>query len=289
VSRAVAAVRRPFLSGKSFDAGLRNPIDDTPLGHPIDQVVGYTGIALHRANPSDHDVPAVLEGSSHDFLSDAIRAATGADVALIRGFRFGTHVRPGPITRADLYHYLPIGAQVGVADGVPGRVIWRQLESSLEGALDPDPRQWTGVWFFGVSGLEVDVDPYRAAGRRIRRVRVSGTPIDTTDARRYSVAGLWFPSEPDAVSNCGACVAPGNTVRVVKASNGQHADAVEVVADYLASLPDSMAAPVVGRVRLLRPLPARRYRFDEIQPLRGASESLAVPEPAGQTRRSGRH
>jgi hypothetical protein len=288
VSRAVAAARRPLLSGENFDARLRNPMNDTPLTHPIDQVVGYSSIALHRANHADHEVPAVLEGSSHDFVSDAIRAATGADIALIRGFRFGTHVRPGPITRADLYHYLPIGAQVAVADSVPGRVIWRQLESSLEGALDTDPGRWTGGWFVGLSGLVVDVDPYGADGARLRGVRMNGSPLATTGARRYSVAGLWFPSEPDAVSNCGVCVSAGG-VRVVTARNGGRVDAVEVVAGYLASLPDSMASPVVGRVRLVRPLPPPRYRFDEIQPLRGAGYSTLAPRPAGQTRPSARH
>ena len=289
VARAVAAARRPFLAGGAFDRQLRNPINDAPLSAPIDQVVGYTTVPLHRANPATHGLPAVLEGSSHDLLSDAMRAATGADVALIRGFRFGTHVRPGPVTREDLYHYLPIGAQVAVAGGVPGRVLWQQLESSLDGALDSDPRRWTGGWFVGTSGLAVEVDPYRPSGARLRSVRVNGVPLDTTGARRYSVAGLWFSSEPAAVSNCAVCVSAGEGVRLVEAPGGTVVDAVEIVAGYLASLPDSTASPVVGRVRLVRPLPPHLYRFDEIQPLRGASEPAALPGRTGQTAPSARH
>ena len=143
VARRVASARRPLLA-KSVARHLENPINGARLAGPIDEVIGYTRLALHRANLTDHELPAVMEGSSHDFIGDALRARTGADIALVRGFRFGTHVRPGPITREDLYHFLPIGSQVAVADSVPGRVIWRQLESSLQGALDDDPRQWTG-------------------------------------------------------------------------------------------------------------------------------------------------
>jgi len=272
VARIVAAARRPFVTGKAFDRRLENPINGTRLGGPIDEVVGYTRAALHRSNPAGDSMPAVLEGSSHDFLGDALRERTGADVALVRGFRFGTHVRPGPITREDLYHFLPIGSQVAVADGVPGRVIWRQLESSLQGALDADPRQWTGGWFVGISGLAVDVDPFAPAGARVRAARVKGVALDTTGARRYSVAGLWFPSDPDAVSNCGPCVTAGSGIRLISAARGAPKDAVEVVAAYLASRPDSAVAPELGRVRLLRPLPRSPYRFPEIQPLSGVSD-----------------
>jgi 2',3'-cyclic-nucleotide 2'-phosphodiesterase (5'-nucleotidase family) len=289
VARAVAAARQSFLAGAAFNPNLRNPLNGALLVAPIDQVVGYTAVPLHRANPADQAMPAVMEGSSHDFLSDAIRAAAGADVALIRGFRYGTQVRPGPITRADLYHYLPIGGQVAVADSVPGRVLWHYLEASLEGTLAPDPRLWTGGWFVGTSGLALEVDPYRADGARLRSVLVNGAPLDTTAGQWYSVAGLWFPSEPDAVTNCTECVGAGGRVRLVKAPRSGSPDAVEIVAAYLASLPDSTVSPVVGRVRLVRPLPPHLYRFDELQPLHGASEPVTLPHRTGQTPPSARH
>ena len=288
VAKRVAAARRPFLA-KTFDRRLTNPINGAPLSGPIDEVLGYTRAALHRANPAGHGVPAVIEGSSHDLIGDALREIARADIALVRGFRFGTHVLPGPITREDLYHFLPIGSQVGVAEGVPGSVIWRQLESSLQGALDDDPRRWTGGWFVGVSGLTLTIDPYAPAGSRVRDVRVNGTAIDTTGVRRYSVAGLWFPSEPDAVSNCGPCVASGSGVRLEKGADGQPEDAVEIVARYLASQPDSMVSPNVGRVRLLRPLPSPSYRFPEIQPLHGVTDRTTRRPSAGQAARPARH
>ena len=288
VARRIAAARRPLLRA-TFDRRLENPINGAVIAGPIDEVVGYTRIALHRANAADHALPAVIEGSSHDLIGDALRSMTGADIALVRGFRFGTHVRPGAITREDLYHFLPIGSQVGVAHGVPGRVIWRQLESSLQGALGGDPRLWTGGWFVGVSGLTLDVDPYAPAGTRVRHVRVNGTPMDTTGAVHYSVAGLWFPSEPDAVSNCVPCVGAGLAVRLVPSPTGATQDAVDVVARYIAAQPDSTVTPTVGRVRLLRPLPAPSYRFPELQPLHGVADRATLPSAAGQTAPRTRH
>jgi 2',3'-cyclic-nucleotide 2'-phosphodiesterase (5'-nucleotidase family) len=288
VARRVASARRPFLA-KSFDRRLRNPINGTSLAGPIDEVVGYTRVALHRANSADHGLPAVMEGSSHDFLGDALRAQTRADIGLVRGFRFGTHVRPGPITREDLYHFLPIGSQVAVAEGVPGSVIWRQLESSIQGALADDPREWTGGWFVGVSGVTLDVDPYAAAGSRIGNVRVNGAPIDTTSASRYSVAGLWFSSEPDAVSNCVPCVSAGSGVRLIETARGQAFDAVDLVAAYLAATPDSTVSPETGRVRLVRQLPPPAYRFPELQPLQGVSDRTTPRSTAGQTPPPARH
>jgi len=283
VARAVSRARAPFIS-RTFERNRINPINGARLRAPIDQVVGYTRVALHRANPSDESVPAVLEGSSHDFLADAVRSATGADIALVRGFRFGTHVRPGPITREDLYHFLPVGAQVARADGVPGLVIWRQLESSVGGALDPDPRQWTGGWMVGTSGLTVDIDPYRRAGERVRQVRVRGESLDTTGVRRYSVAGLWFPSEADAVSNCGLCATLASGLSLTRARNGG-VDAVDVVADYVASSPDSTVAPGLGRVRLMRMLPKPEHPFPSLQPLGGVrADSGTAGQNASLTR-----
>jgi hypothetical protein len=133
--------------------------------------------------------------------------------------------------------------------------------------------------------LTVDVDPYRRTGERVRAVRVNGVPLDTTGARRYAVAGLWFPSEADAVSNCAPCAASGSGITLARAG-GEVSDAVDVVVAYLASRPDSTVSPKTGRVRLLRPLPRSPYPFAELQPLRGVGGG---PSTAGQKAPPARH
>lgn len=53
----------------------------------------------------------VISGTSHDLIAEAIRAESGADIGHLRGFRYGPHVAPGPITLEDLIHYLPVGGR----------------------------------------------------------------------------------------------------------------------------------------------------------------------------------
>jgi len=277
ITRLVTEARRPFVSGPGFRGDQVNPLNGSPLGKPIDEIVGYAAVPLHRAGYAGSAVPAALEGSSHDFLTDAFRTVTGADIAAVRGFRFGTHVLPGPIHREDLYHFLPIGAQIGVAHGVLGADLRRQIEMSLHGTFDPDPRQWTGGWLFGFSGVTFDVDVSRPFGERASRIRVGGEPLDTLGGRRYTVAGLWFASEPATVNNCGACASSNAGVRVLRTDDGRALDAIEVVVRYLAGLGDSTARPATGRVRSLTPLPESPYGFPMLQPFARARANLEAP------------
>jgi 2',3'-cyclic-nucleotide 2'-phosphodiesterase (5'-nucleotidase family) len=273
IARLVALARAPFIRGAAFDPGQRNPINGARLGRPIDEVVGTTTVALHRASPTGSAMPASIEGTSHDLLADAFRHATGADIGAVRGFRFGTQVAPGPITVADLYHFLPIGAQIGRAHPVGGAELRLQIESSLRGVFDPDPRLWTGGWLFGFSGITFDVDVRRPFGSRASNVRVNGAPLDTSGTTAYAIAGLWFGSEPGSVNNCGACMRPGATVEVLRDENGEPLDAVEVVARYLRH--HGPVGPHEPRVRLHHPLPRGPYGFDVLQPLPLASPAVA--------------
>ncbi|HTT37513.1 MAG TPA: 5'-nucleotidase C-terminal domain-containing protein [Burkholderiales bacterium] len=266
IAEAVKQARASFVSGPAFVEHV-NPFNGARLTRPIDTVVGNTKIALNRAGFSDSEMPAVIEGSAHDLLTDAFRAIAKADVAAIRGFRYGTHIRPGPIQLEDLYHFIPIGPEIGVVR-IQGRWLKRQLENSAEGALDPNPSNWTGGWLFGFSGLTMDLDPYRAAGFRVSNIRVNGKPLDPETV--YAYAGYWYADDPDDINGCECPKVPGTFIRLVRGENGEILDATEVVARYLQSLPDRTADPQLHRIRLLKPLPRPLYGFPELQPLHGA-------------------
>jgi len=266
IAEAVKQARASFVSGPAFVEHV-NPFNGARLTRPIDTVVGNTKIALNRAGFSDSEMPAVIEGSAHDLLTDAFRAIAKADVAAIRGFRYGTHIRPGPIQLEDLYHFIPIGPEIGVVR-IQGRWLKRQLENSAEGALDPNPSNWTGGWLFGFSGLTMDLDPYRAAGFRVSNIRVNGKPLDPETV--YAYAGYWYADDPDDINGCECPKVPGTFIRLVRGENGEILDATEVVARYLQSLPDRTADPQLHRIRLLKRLPRPLYGFPELQPLHGA-------------------
>ena len=96
MAKKIFEVRRPLVSGWGYVPNQTVTIggNTTTLLRPIDSVVGYTTIPLHRSNFSHEDMPAAVEGSSHDFLTDAFRWAAGSDFAALRGFRYGTHIPP---------------------------------------------------------------------------------------------------------------------------------------------------------------------------------------------------
>lgn len=277
VAAKIAEVRAPFLSG-TFVPGQKVTIggNETELLRPLDTVVGYTAVPLHRSNFTHEDLPAVIEGTSHDFLVDAFRWAAGSDFATLRGFRYGTRVEPGPITMDDLYHYLPIAARIAKVNPIYGKQLKDQVENSSRGVFDPDPELWTGGWMFGYSNVTFDLDVYAPYGSRGSNIRIGGELIDPTatadtpGATPYSVAGYWYADDPNTINNCGNCSNPGATIEVVKDENGKPLDATEIVVRYLQSLPSQTANPETHRINLLEPLPPPQFGNPELQPLRGA-------------------
>ncbi|HAK61338.1 MAG TPA: hypothetical protein DCO77_13335 [Nitrospiraceae bacterium] len=260
VARKIARMRKPFVAGPHFREHL-NPFNGTTLTRPIDTVVGFTEIGLHRSNYTHEDMAAVVEGSSHDFLSDAFRAMAQADVGMIRGFRYGTHIAPGPIKLEDIYHYIPIGPFIARGE-VTGQQIKNVIENSANGSLNPDPYNWGGGWLFNWSGVTFDLDPYAEKGFRGRNVRVNGAPLDL--AATYTLASYNYLSEPNLINKIPA----RNVVRVTD-EEGNLIDGTEVVAQYLAM--HGPVNPELHRIRLLAPLPDPLYGFYELQPLKGTS------------------
>ena len=273
VAYKVKQVRKPFVSG-SFVPGQTVTIggNTTTLLRPVDAVVGYTAIDLHRSNFSNEDMPAVVEGSSHNFLTDAFRWATGSDFAAIRGFRYGTHIPPGPITMGDIYHFLPVAARIAKAYPVYGKQIKDQVENSTRSAFDTNTENWRGGWMFGYSGASYDLDASQPYYNRGSNIRINGELINPTDTsvRAFSAAGYWFADDPTTINNCGACSGVGGAIEVVKDAAGNPLDSTEIVVNYLQTLPGMTANPTLHRINILRPLPPPLFEFKEMQPLRGA-------------------
>ena len=146
VANKVAQVRAPF--DESFDASIpcdtnspyMNPFTgSTCLNGPLSEVVGSTELALHRNNFSHENMPAAIEGSSHDFIADAIRWWAKSDMATVRGFRFGTHVAPGPITRNDLFHFVPVGPRVAKVSRITANQLRNQVDNSSLAVFSSNP------------------------------------------------------------------------------------------------------------------------------------------------------
>ncbi|MBI3776013.1 MAG: 5'-nucleotidase C-terminal domain-containing protein, partial [Gammaproteobacteria bacterium] len=244
IAAKVAAARKTFLAGPDFKQHV-NPFNGSKLLRPIDSVVGQTKIALHRTNFSNENMPAVIEGSAHDFLTDAFRSVTGAQIGAIRGFRYGTHIAPGPITMEDLYHFMPIGPQIATAK-ISGKQLKEQIEGAADGSLNPDVSKWTGGWLFNFSGVTMDIDPYQEKGKRASNIKVDGDVLTSDELPRYTYASYWYKADPCKINvvdilDCTNTAAkpedppvPSN-VTVYKNKDGTPMDGTEVVVKYLES------------------------------------------------------
>lgn len=295
VAAKIATIRAGF-TGPAF-ADKVNPFNGSKLKRPINSVVGTTAIPLHRSNFSHENMPGVIEGSSHDFLTDAFKAMSGAEIGAIRGFRYGTHVNVGAITYEDLFHFMPIGAQIG-SGKLPGQAIKNQIENAADGSLNPDVSKWTGGWLFNFSGVTMDLDPYAAptgsapfalSNGRAFNIMVNGAPLalkkaDGTTNQTYTYASYWYSADPCKLNTIDV---PGCTfdtvtrvpsnITVLKEADGSPMDGTEVVVKYLESLGGAAANPVLNRIVLKdkatglpTALPAAKFGNSEVQPLRGA-------------------
>ena len=272
VAAKIKEIRKTFVAGSSFTQHV-SPFNGSKLKRPIDTVVGYTAVPLHRSNFAHENMPGVIEGSSHDFLTDAFKAMTGAQVGAIRGFRYGTHVPAGPIKMEDLFHFIPIGPQIAMGT-IKGQAIKNQIENAADGSLNPNVAAWTGGWLFNFSGVTMNIDPYAAAGTRASGIVVNGAPLDV--AANYTYASYWYAADPCLINvvpipGCTATGGVPSNITILKDTNGDPLDAAEVVVNYLQSLPGQTANPTLNRITLVNPLPGPKFGNYEVQPLRGAT------------------
>ncbi|WP_455365425.1 bifunctional metallophosphatase/5'-nucleotidase [Kaarinaea lacus] len=263
IQALVDRARKSFVKGPDFHAHV-NPVNATVLRTPIDTVIGNTEVALHRSNFSDAAVmPAVIEGSSHNFLADAFKSACNAEVGMMRGFRYGTHIAPGPIKLEDIYHFIPVGPQVACGK-ISGDELRLKIEKSADGVLTNWVQNWGGGWLIAFSGITYQLDPSNEYLYRAKNIRVNGELLDP--ARLYSVAGYWYLDNADRINRM-----PALDISVLKNAYGGDVDATEIVAFYLQSLPSKTVNPETNRIKLLKPLPSPIGKNSEIQPLKGYS------------------
>lgn len=292
LTKLIEKIRAPFVKG-SFVASV-NPFNGTKLAGPIDEVVGHTKVALHRTNFSAEGMPAVVEGSAHDFLTDAFRtvgiAQTAAEmdagtrpsnvIGAIRGFRYGTHITPGPIKREDLYHFIAIGPKIACGT-IEGAKVKGQMESSADGSLNPDPRRWTGGWVFNFSGVTSDFYPasgasYDASGATVGALsRFRNVKIQSKDSSwsawmkesSYTYCSYYYDGDSNQINKVEISAANLPSIKVLTDAEGAPLDGVEVVVQYLKSLPDSTASTVINRTTIKEPLPGYLFGSAEVQPL----------------------
>jgi 2',3'-cyclic-nucleotide 2'-phosphodiesterase (5'-nucleotidase family) len=281
VAEKVAKVGKPFTMA-GFNTSIPctnlspywNSFSDatapTCLNGPLDEVVGRTDVGLHRSNYSDEAMPAVIEGSSHDFIADAIRWWAKSDMATVRGFRYGTHVAPGPITRNDLFHFVPIGPRVGKVSRITLNQLRNQLDNSSMAVFSSDPNSPVTprptynnlAYVTGPSGVAGKAGVSPGAGLPVEGL--SGNTLGWGGGWMfaYSAEGFHMNLDPYFVPNW-------QTLR-----SGEPTYNPAIAADPLA------VPPVVAKPASFTP--SGIY----LDPVNGVSQNRLVANPAGDTSRA---
>ena len=140
------------------------------LDATLDVVIGVTETALD----SRRNVVRAEESSMGNLIADAMRAQSGADVALMNGggIRADRIYEAGArLTRRDILTELPFG-NVTVVTEIPGA----QLLGALENAVSQVEK---GAGRFAqVSGMSFVYDPAAEAGNRVSEVMVGGAALN---------------------------------------------------------------------------------------------------------------
>lgn len=137
------------------------------------------------------------ETNAGDFVTDAYRAVTGADVAICNGGGVRAEIEIGDVSRIDLMNMNPWNNEMCVIE-----VTGQQLVDVLEHGVRAYPDYSGG--FFQVSGVTFDVEAWKASPvitdalgnfmgidpsgeRRIANVKIGGEPIVLDET--YTLAG----------------------------------------------------------------------------------------------------
>ncbi|MDQ1728300.1 MAG: 5-nucleotidase / UDP-sugar diphosphatase [Pyrinomonadaceae bacterium] len=142
-------------------------------------VVGRTATPLDARSA----ISRTQETNMGNFIADAFRAATRADVGLMNGgsIRADEIIPAGALTKRDVLSTLPFKNKV-VKVELSGALLRQVLEHGVaRSAEDAEPGR-----FPQVSGVQFTFDANRPAGSRIVTLTINGQPLD--DQKLYTLA-----------------------------------------------------------------------------------------------------
>ena len=145
--------------------------------------VGRTSVALDARSLESR----TRETNVGDFIADAFRKSTAADVGFMNGgsVRADSLIAPGKLTMRDLLSILPFKNKL-----VKIEVTGATLRAALEHGVSRSAEDSQPGGFPQVSGIQFSFDASRPAGARLIDVKVNGLPLD--DAKKYTLATTTF-------------------------------------------------------------------------------------------------
>jgi 5'-nucleotidase len=151
----------------------------TELAKPL----GSTRVALDARSAENR----TQETNISNFIVDAFRKATGADVALMNGgsIRADELIAPGRLTLRSLLSILPFKNKLVTLE-LTGTTLRAVLEHGVSrSAEESEPGR-----FPQVSGIKFSFDASRPVGSRVENVSVNGQPLN--ESRKYTLTTSTF-------------------------------------------------------------------------------------------------
>ena len=153
--------------------GYQKQMDDA-----LNVEIGTTETALD----SRRNVVRGEESTMGDLIADAMKAAVGADIAIMNGGGIRadrTYDAGTKLTRRDILTELPFGNLTALTE-IPGSQVLAALENGVSQVENGAGR------FPQVSGVTFTYDPSAPAGSRVSEVMVGGAPLEAD--KLYKVA-----------------------------------------------------------------------------------------------------
>jgi 5'-nucleotidase len=145
--------------------------------------IGRTSVKLDARSAENR----TKETNVGNFIADAFRRSTAADIGLMNGgsVRADGIIGPGTLTQRDLLSIMPFKNKL-VKIEVTGATLRAALEHGVaRSAEDAEPGR-----FPQVSGVQFTFDASRRPGERLVEVKVNGLPLD--DKKNYTLTTTTF-------------------------------------------------------------------------------------------------
>ncbi|MGZ5242378.1 MAG: bifunctional metallophosphatase/5'-nucleotidase [Bacteroidia bacterium] len=163
----------------------------SPYKKEIEEVLGYTSMPLYRY--------FVVENPMDNFITDAARWKTGADISISNGFRFSPPINvpeggKTAITRSQIWNMLPVNEKVKTGKA-SGKQIKEWLEKEIHNVFAENPSERFGGWLIRFSGMELAFYANKPKGQRVAKVLIGGKPLQ--EDKLYTISACRREGEPD--------------------------------------------------------------------------------------------
>jgi 2',3'-cyclic-nucleotide 2'-phosphodiesterase (5'-nucleotidase family) len=173
-----------------------------------------------------------------DFIADAIKAASGADVALMNGGSIRENLPAGNVTVETINSILPFVNFILMAE-VDGKT----LRETLEHSVSDYPAETGG--FLQVSGVSFIFSPDAEPGNRITEITVNGKPLDETKVYKVA-ANDWISGGGDEYS-----MLPAAFAETLPLAHPEITSLTDAVAWYIGTTPEIPSG--TGRIMMFTP------------------------------------